>query len=73
MEDELARIRAALMQRHNDVLRNAFEQLDAVGDLLQAYSRYMSRSGRAVLGSEYQQRQPQQEYFDPDAWPTRRN
>jgi hypothetical protein len=70
IEDDIAHIKQALLNRQNDVFRNACEQLDGIADLLRDYQRYMGKSGRAVMGEQYQQRQP--ESYDPYGVPTQR-
>lgn len=55
MNDDIDRLKHALLQRQNEVFRNACEQLDGIAELMRAYQYYMGRSGRAVLGDRYQQ------------------
>lgn len=74
LEDDIERVIDALEKQEREVMSNMIRQLRAIKDRLRSNRYYMAESGRAVLGAEYQQRQPQQQdYFDPDAWPTRRN
>lgn len=71
LDQDIERIIEALEQQERDVLSNMVRQLRAIKDRVRSNKSYMAESGRAVLGDQYQQRQP--DSYDPHGFPTRRN